>query len=98
VGSHELRTPLNSMLGWATMLRTNPRDPAKVERGLAAIERNAQAQARLVSDLLDMSRIISGKLRLSMTKTNVADVIRAATDVVRAAADEYASSSTSIPT
>jgi signal transduction histidine kinase/CheY-like chemotaxis protein len=84
---HELRTPLNAMLGWATMLKQDRRDQAKLERGLAVIERNAQAQTRLVSDLLDVSRIISGKLRLSLKWTQLATVIHAAADVVRPAAD-----------
>jgi PAS domain S-box-containing protein len=88
--SHELRTPLNAMLGWATMLTRNaslPRDEAKLARGLQVIERNARAQERLVSDLLDMSRIISGKLRLSLRRTEMSAVIHAAADVVRPAAE-----------
>jgi signal transduction histidine kinase len=85
--SHELRTPLNAILGWARILKSERRDAAKLERGLAIIERNAQTQARLVDDLMDMSRIISGKLLLSRRKVGVATVIHAAADVVRAAAD-----------
>jgi PAS domain S-box-containing protein len=85
--SHELRTPLNSMLGWATMLRRDPRDPAKLSRGLEVIERNARAQERLVSDLLDISRIISGKLQLNVQPTRLLGVIHAAADVVRTAAE-----------
>ncbi len=85
--SHELRTPLNAMLGWATMLRNNTADTAKVERGLTVIERNARAQSRLISDLLDVSRIISGKLRLTVRKTDIAAVVHAAVDVVKQAAD-----------
>ena len=85
--SHELRTPLNAMLGWSTILMNAPGDRSKVERGLAVIERNARAQTRLVNDLLDVSRIISGKLRLSVKKIEVAGVIEAALDVVRQAAD-----------
>jgi PAS domain S-box-containing protein len=85
--SHELRTPLNAMLGWASILKDNPRDRKDLERGLAVIERNARAQARLVSDLLDVSRIISGKLLLSITKTDIAAVVHAAADVLRQAAD-----------
>lgn len=85
--SHELRTPLNAMLGWATLLRRGHTDPAKMERGLEVIERNVRAQTRLVDDLLDVSRIINGKLRLSMKRTQVSAVIYAAADVVRPAAD-----------
>jgi PAS domain S-box-containing protein len=85
--SHELRTPLNSILGWATILRQRPRDEQKLERGLEVIERNAKAQERIVSDLLDMSRIVSGKLALTLTSVSLWDVVRAATDVVRPAAE-----------
>jgi len=83
--SHELRTPLNSVLGWATILKNNP-NPDKLRRGLDVIERNARAQERLVTDLLDVSRIIAGKLRLRMQAFPLADAICAATDVVRNAA------------
>ncbi len=88
--SHELRTPLNAMLGWASLLRMAPHDAPKVARGLEVIERNAEAQARLISDLLDVSRIISGKLRLAVRETDVSAVIHAAIDVVRPAADAKA--------
>jgi signal transduction histidine kinase len=88
--SHELRTPLNAMLGWASILRKDARDPGKLERGLAVIERNAQTQARLVNDLLDVSRIISGKLRLTTRRVELAAVIGAAADAVRPAADAKA--------
>ncbi|MGO9836578.1 MAG: ATP-binding protein [Polyangiaceae bacterium] len=88
--SHELRTPLNAMLGWATILMSNGsvlRDEAKLVRGLQVIERNARAQERLVGDLLDMSRIISGKLRLMLRRTEISAVIHTAADVVRPAAE-----------
>jgi PAS domain S-box-containing protein len=85
--SHELRTPLNAMLGWAKILKDSRPDAGKLERGLAVIERNAVAQARLVSDLLDVSRIVSGKLSLSVRRMDLAGVILAAVDVVRPAAD-----------
>ncbi len=62
--SHELRTPLGAILGWARMLRNQTSDPQTTARGLEAIERNATAQAQLIEDILDVSRIISGKLRL----------------------------------
>ena len=85
--SHELRTPLNAISGWATMLRKTPLDVNKLDRGLEVIERNAHAQTRLVSDLLDVSRVISGKLLLTVMKTEVRPLIVAAADVVRPAAD-----------
>jgi signal transduction histidine kinase/DNA-binding response OmpR family regulator len=85
--SHELRTPLNAMLGWARLLRHGGHDERKVAHGLSVIERNAESQARLISDLLDVSRIISGKLRLSVERVDVSTVIHAALDVVRPAAE-----------
>jgi PAS domain S-box-containing protein len=85
--SHELRTPLNAILGWAKILKEGERDPAKLDKGLAVIERNAVTQARLVSDLLDVSRIISGKLNLAMRPVDVPAAIHAAVEVVRPAAD-----------
>ena len=85
--SHELRTPLNAMLGWASMLRADGADPARVKHGLAAIERNARAQARLVDDLLDIARIVSGKLHLSIERADIAMAIAGAADAVRPAAD-----------
>ena len=84
--SHELRTPLNAILGWATLLRRGL-DAAKQDRAIDVIERNARAQARLVDDLLDVSRIVSGKLRLSMNRVDMSVVIQAAVDVARPAAD-----------
>ncbi|HEY6459492.1 MAG TPA: response regulator, partial [Polyangiaceae bacterium] len=85
--SHELRTPLNAITGWTAILRRKPRDPSKLERGLEVIERNALTQSRLVSDLLEVSRIISGKLQLTMRTMHVAPIVHAAADVVRSAAD-----------
>jgi PAS domain S-box-containing protein len=85
--SHELRTPLNSMLGWARMLRTGRLDSAHSLRALETIERNAKAQAQIIEDLLDISRIISGKLRLDMRAVDVVAVIEAAVDSVRLAAE-----------
>jgi PAS domain S-box-containing protein len=66
VVSHELRTPLNSILGWAQLLRTGELGPAESQRALEAIERGAQSQAQIIADLLDVSRIISGKLHLAL--------------------------------
>jgi PAS domain S-box-containing protein len=83
--SHELRTPLQAILGYATMLRRDStRDPAQA---LEAIIRNATAQARLIDDILDVSRIISGKLRLSIARVDLASAVRAAVDAVRPAAE-----------
>jgi PAS domain S-box-containing protein len=87
VVSHELRTPLNAILGWAQMLRTRKLDSDDATRGLETIERNARLQSQLIEDLLDLSRIISGKLRLDVRRVELADVIEAALDVVRPAAE-----------
>ena len=85
--SHELRTPLNAMLGWATMLRSRKMDEITTRRGIEAIERNAKSQAQLIEDLLDVSRIISGKMRLDMKPVVLTDIIRAAIESVRPAAE-----------
>jgi len=85
--SHELRTPLNAMLGWSRMLKVGTVGGEKLAKGLDVIERNARTQARLVSDLLDVSRIISGKLRLAMRRIDLASIVLAAVDVVKPAAD-----------
>lgn len=84
--SHELRTPLNAILGWAQILRGESKD-AQAEEGLAVIERNARMQAQLIEDLLDMSRIIAGKLRLDVQRVELQDVIKAAIASVRQSAD-----------
>jgi len=84
--SHELRTPLNAILGWTLTLRGRKPDP-EIDRPLAVIERNARAQTKLIEDVLDVSRIISGKLALNLGPTNVADAIAAAIDTVTPAAD-----------
>jgi signal transduction histidine kinase len=85
--SHELRTPLTAMLGWSRMLRTTRLDKAASTRALEIIERNAEAQVRLIEDMLDVSRIIAGKLRLEAQTFNLGSVIEAAVDVVRPMAD-----------
>jgi signal transduction histidine kinase/ActR/RegA family two-component response regulator len=85
--SHELRTPLNSILGWASMLRAGQLQKPIVPRALEAIERNARLQAQLIEDLLDVSRIISGKLRLNMKSVDVGPIVQAAVDSVRPAAN-----------
>ncbi|MDM5177008.1 PAS domain S-box protein [Massilia sp. DJPM01] len=85
--SHELRTPLSAILGWAQVLRRGSRDQADLQRGLQTIERNARAQAQLIEDLLDMSRITSGKVLLDMQTVAPAGFIDAAIETVRPAAD-----------
>jgi PAS domain S-box-containing protein len=84
--SHEIRTPLNAILGWATVLRSGRATPDGVAQGLEIIERNARMQAQMIEDLLDMSRIISGKLRLDVQRIDLADVIRTAAETVEPAA------------
>ncbi len=86
VVSHELRTPLTAILGWTRMLRTGAVREGGRERALAAIERNAEAQARIVEDLLDVSRIITGKLKLRPARVALAPILRAASDAIRPAA------------
>ena len=85
--SHELRTPLNAIVGWSQLLTQGERDQKLLEEGLAAISRNARAQTQLIEDLLDMSRITSGKLRLEVQRVELSDVIAAAIESVRPAAD-----------
>ena len=85
--SHELRTPLTAILGWAQVLRRGSRDEADLHRGLHTIERNARAQAQLIEDLLDMSSITSGKVRLEMQPLAPAVIASAAIESVRAAAE-----------
>jgi signal transduction histidine kinase/CheY-like chemotaxis protein len=86
VVSHELRTPLTPILTWAALLRRRTHDPSVVDRGLEAIERNAQLQARIVSDLLDESRIVTGKLQLDVRPMVLDAVVHAAVDALRPAA------------
>ena len=85
--SHELRTPLNAILGWAQILKAAPPSPEDVTEGVDIIERNARAQTQIIEDLLDMSRIISGKIRLDVQRVDVAEVVRAAVDTVKPAAN-----------
>ena len=85
--SHELRTPLNAILGWAHVLRRGSARPEDQKKGLETIERNARAQARLIDELLDMSRIISGRLRLEVQPIAPAAFITEAVDSLRPAAD-----------
>jgi PAS domain S-box-containing protein len=87
--SHELRTPLNAILGWTQILQMPQRQAAKdeVHRALSVIERNARAQVQLIDDLLDLSRILAGQLRLDVQRVVLADVIRSAIESVQPAAD-----------
>ena len=85
--SHELRTPLNAILGWSRMLQTGPLEKETLVRGIDTINRNAKLQARLIEDMLDISRIISGKLRLDAQPCDLSSVINAAVDTLRPAAD-----------
>lgn len=84
--SHELRTPLNGILGWAGLLRGGNLDEDTIVRGLANIERNARSQSQLIEDILDMSRIIRGKLRLNPEPFELTSAINAAIDILRPAA------------
>jgi signal transduction histidine kinase/ActR/RegA family two-component response regulator len=85
--SHELRTPLNAILGWSHLLRTGAMTAAQNQQGLEVIERNARAQIQLIEDLLDMSRIISGKMRLDIQSVDPAAFIEAAIETVKPAAE-----------
>jgi signal transduction histidine kinase/PAS domain-containing protein len=85
--SHELRTPLNAILGWTHLLRTHADDAERIRRGIEVIERNARAQTQLISDLLDISRIVTGKMRLDVQRVELPSVINAALEAVRPAAD-----------
>jgi PAS domain S-box-containing protein len=84
--SHELRTPLNAILGWSRLLGDDRLDSEEQQRAIEAIQRNAQLQAQLIEDILDVSRIISGKLRLETRATDLAAVVEAAVESVLPAA------------
>jgi signal transduction histidine kinase len=85
--SHELRTPLNAVLGWAHILRIGKLQGDELKQGLGAIERNARAQAQIIEDLLDMSRIISGKVRLDVEQIDLPAVLNESIDTIRATAE-----------
>jgi len=85
--SHEIRSPLNSILGWAQMLRTGKFDQAETARAIETIERNARAQSQLIEDLLDISRVITGKLTLNVRSVRLAQIIETAIDSIRPAAE-----------
>ena len=84
--SHELRTPLSAILGWSQVMRMRPMSGPDLQRGLEAIERNARAQTQLIEDLLDMSRVISGKLRLDIKPLQPGALVEAALETVLPAA------------
>lgn len=84
--SHELRSPLSAILGWAKLGQSNKIDPGILRQAFATIERNARLQVRLIDDLLDISRIVSGKMRLSPRATDLAPIIEAAIDTARLSA------------
>lgn len=85
--SHELRSPLNPILGWAKLLQTQELEPAIFKQALSTIERNAQLQAQLIEDLLDVSRILQGKINLNPTPVKLASIIRDSMETVRLAAE-----------
>jgi signal transduction histidine kinase/PAS domain-containing protein len=85
--SHELRSPLNPILGWSQLLRKGNLNDAKIEQGLATIERNAKLQSELIEDLLDVSRILQGKLNLKVGEVDPNSIVRAAIETVRLAAE-----------
>jgi PAS domain S-box-containing protein len=85
--SHELRNPLNAILGWAHMMRLGKLNAANTERAIETIYRNAKSQTQLVADLLDVSRIISGKLRLDVRSVDLISIVTAAIDSIRPAAE-----------
>ena len=85
--SHELRTPLQAMLGWLKMLRSGRLDPRQAGRALETVERNTQAQSQLINDLLDVSRIVSGKLSMDVRQVDAGGVVEAALEAVRPMAE-----------
>src|ERR1041385_2964073 len=85
--SHELRTPLNAVVGWSRLLRGGQLDPAAADHAIEIIERNALMQKQIVEDLLDVSRIVTGKLRINTQPIDLLLVIHAAIDAVRPAAE-----------
>jgi PAS domain S-box-containing protein len=88
--SHELRTPLNTILGWASMLNRGAMTEESVQNALNIIERNAKAQADIISDILDVSRIITGKLQIHSQAVELARIVRAAIETLQSAADAKA--------
>ena len=85
--SHELRTPLNAMLGWAHLLETGQLDPDSLQRAVKVIKNNAFAQKQLIEDILDVSRIINGKMMLKMSSVDIRGIVDGALDTLRPAAE-----------
>lgn len=85
--SHELRTPLSSILGWASLVRASPGDAAAVAKGLDVIERNARAQLRLVEDLLDLSRVVRGEMRLTLSTFSLSTLASEVVETVEPSAN-----------
>lgn len=85
--SHELRTPLNAILGYATLVHSMQMDPQEVKEAANVIQRNAKAQAQIIEDLLDMNRIIAGKIRLDIQNVSLSDVVNAAIETVAPSAE-----------
>ena len=85
--SHELRSPLNPILGWSQLLQAKAFDPVTTQRALVTIERNAKLQSQLIDDLLDINRILRGKLELKETRVTLAEIVKAAIEVVSTAAE-----------
>ncbi|MBV8142996.1 MAG: response regulator [Verrucomicrobia bacterium] len=85
--SHELRTPLNAILGWTQLLKQDQREPAILSEAISVIERNVHVQAQLIEDLLDMSRIISGNVRLDLQRAELSDIIHSAVESVKPVAE-----------
>src|SRR5262249_50715418 len=87
VVSHELRAPITSVLNWTELLRRETIGPERLKHALEVIERNTRAQAHLIEDLLDVTRIVSGRLKVEISEVDVSAVIRAVLDGLRPAAD-----------
>jgi signal transduction histidine kinase/ActR/RegA family two-component response regulator len=85
--SHEMRTPLNAIVGWLSILRHEQADPRHVQEGLKVIERNTATQLQLIDDVLDVSRIVSGKLRVDIHPCDLTDVINSGVNIMRPAAE-----------
>jgi PAS domain S-box-containing protein len=85
--SHEIRTPLSAVLGWVHLLKAREPDPATVKRAVDVIERNAKSQLTLITDMLDMARLSTGKMRLELRAVNLVPIVASAIDAIRPAAD-----------
>ena len=85
--SHELRTPLNAILSWTQLMMRSRNDPAILDRGLSVVSRNTRLQAQLISDLMDVSRIVAGKLQLDVQSVDIESIIRDAVETLRQEAE-----------